>query len=95
MHPTSIRREEMMVSGQVKFNATIHTPLLSFEFGQLRYNGKVLREKGDIYLVDSTVTGSDDDTCLLRMLAHAVLQSTPSYHSSWIMFLKRLKPSLG
>ena len=25
---------------------------------RLRYDGEVLREKGDIYLVDSTVTGS-------------------------------------
>jgi hypothetical protein len=33
------------------------------EFGQLWYDGEVLREKGDIYLVDSTVTGSDAGTC--------------------------------
>jgi hypothetical protein len=33
------------------------------EFGRLRYDGEVLREKGDIYLVDSTVTGSDAGTC--------------------------------
>jgi hypothetical protein len=33
------------------------------EFGRLWYNGEVLREKGDIYLVDSTVTGSDTGTC--------------------------------
>jgi hypothetical protein len=33
------------------------------EFGRLRYDGKVLREKGDIYLVDSTVTSSDAGTC--------------------------------
>jgi hypothetical protein len=30
MHPISIVREEMMVSGQVKFNITIHTALLTF-----------------------------------------------------------------
>jgi hypothetical protein len=33
------------------------------EFGRLRYDGEVLREKGDIHLVDSTVTGSDACTC--------------------------------
>jgi hypothetical protein len=31
--------------------------------GRLRYDGKVLRENGDIYLVDSMVTGSDAGTC--------------------------------
>jgi hypothetical protein len=30
MHPTSIQREEMMVSGQVKLKAAIHTPVLTF-----------------------------------------------------------------
>jgi hypothetical protein len=33
------------------------------EFGRLRYDGEVLREKGNICLVDSTVTGSDAGTC--------------------------------
>jgi hypothetical protein len=33
------------------------------EFGRLRYDSEVLRQKGDIYLVDSTVTGSDAGTC--------------------------------
>jgi hypothetical protein len=30
MHPTSIGREGMMVSGQIEFNAAIDTPLLTF-----------------------------------------------------------------
>jgi hypothetical protein len=30
--------------------------------GKLRYNGDVVREKGDCYLIDTTVTGSDEGT---------------------------------
>jgi hypothetical protein len=50
------------------------------EFRQLRYDGEVLREKGDMYLVDSTVTGSDAGTC-----------RAPKYP----LFFQRLKPWLG
>jgi hypothetical protein len=33
------------------------------KFGQIPYTGKVLREKGAIYLVESTISGSDAGTC--------------------------------
>ena len=32
------------------------------EQGNLHYDGKVLREKGDVYMVDCNVTGSDSGT---------------------------------
>lgn len=48
---------------------------------------QVLCEKGDIYLVDSTVTGSDAGTWRFPKY--------PFYHYSLILFLQKLKLWLG
>jgi hypothetical protein len=51
MHPTSIGREKMMVSGQIEFNAAIHTPLLTF----IRSLGTYQSTCGATFNVDLTV----------------------------------------